>query len=118
MFQNQLHKFMLAATLSVPIVSLSPQSTLAAPRYLEVYNNNDLDIVELYVSPMRSDKWGQDVLGANILPSEGYELVRLVNSSHCDYDIQAIYEDRSSDTGQLNLCEDTSIEFYGYGGDD
>ncbi|MBE9189449.1 hypothetical protein IQ230_03525 [Gloeocapsopsis crepidinum LEGE 06123] len=118
MFQNQLHKLMMAAVLSLPIVSLNPQSTLAAPRYLEVYNNNDLDVVELYVSPTPSRKWGRDVLGANILPSEGYERVRLINSSQCDYHIRAIYEDRSSDTGQFNLCEDTSIEFFGYGGDD
>lgn len=119
MLQNLLRNIMVFTALSLPMASLNAQSALADQRDFIVDNNNDLSIVRLHVSSANTRSWGPDRLGVSILPSgESHDVNFTNNSSQCIYDIRAIYEDGSSDTGRYNLCETSSVEFYGYGGDD
>ncbi|MHB1317644.1 MAG: hypothetical protein ACYCYF_03395 [Anaerolineae bacterium] len=75
---------------------------------LEVYNNSDAPIAELFVSPTDSDSWGEDQLGASIIAMEDtYTLDGLAPGT---YDMQA--EDASGNI--IETIYSVSLDSYYY----
>ncbi|WP_017655861.1 hypothetical protein [Fortiea contorta] len=118
MFSQFLRNTFIATTLALPLVPLASQSVLADDRRdFLVYNNNELEITQLYVSSAKSDYWGRNVLQSDIVSGRS-DVIRFNNNSNqCNYDIKAIYSDGTYDLGRADLCKTYEITFYGHGGD-
>jgi len=118
MFSKLVRNTLLAAALALPIVPSASQNALASDRRdFLVYNNNELEITQLYVSSAVSRYWGSNILNSDIVNGM-YDAVTFSNNSNqCTYDVKAIYSDGSYDIGRTNLCSTYGITFYGHGGD-
>ncbi len=116
--QKLLRNLAIGTILVVPVASFNLPKALAGMQDFTAVNDTDLVIVELYVSPDDSNSWGRDRLGSNDLESGDQFVVEFNNdSSQCLWDIKAIYENGSYDETQKNLCEISTIRFWGHGGD-
>ncbi|MBD1999331.1 hypothetical protein H6G00_22420 [Leptolyngbya sp. FACHB-541] len=115
MFPKLIRTLSVSVVLAAPVVALIAESTLAA-QYLTIWNNNDLAIVDLYVSSSNSSYWGRDRLGSSVLEQDQDTSITISGNS-CVYDVKAVYEDGTYDTGAVDFCNGGgSIEFFGYGG--
>ncbi|MCW5313203.1 hypothetical protein GTQ43_05055 [Nostoc sp. KVJ3] len=110
---------LLATTLALPIVPLTSQNAFAFDkRDFLVYNNNELEITQLYVSSAKSKYWGSNILDSDIVGGSFDTITFSNNSNQCMYDVKAIYSDGTYDLmHQANLCSTYGITFYGHGGD-
>ncbi|QHG15333.1 hypothetical protein [Nostoc sp. ATCC 53789] len=119
MFSKLVRNTVLVTTLAFPIVPLASQNALANDnRDFLVYNNNELEITQLYVSSAKSRYWGNNILNSDIV-NGSFDMITFGNSSNqCTYDVKAIYSDGTYDLmRQANLCSTYGITFYGHGGD-
>ncbi|MBW4504936.1 MAG: hypothetical protein KME64_00220 [Scytonematopsis contorta HA4267-MV1] len=108
----------IATFLTLPVVSLlGVHSALADRRDVTVNNNTDLVMTALYVSSARSDNWGPNRLSHRLQSGETFELRFNNNSTQCVYDVKAVYEDGSYDRNTHNLCQTSTLYYYGYGGE-
>ncbi|MEH2363533.1 hypothetical protein [Nostoc sp.] len=118
MFSKLVRNTILATTLALPIVPLASQNALAFDmRDFLVYNNNELEITQLYVSSKYSRYWGRNILNSDIVNGASDTVTFNNNSNQCTYDVKAIYSDGSYDISRNNLCSTYGITFYGHGGD-
>lgn len=77
-----------------------------------LYNETSKSIHYLYVSAARSDKWGRDILGTDVLKSGQYTRITFPNQtsdSPCIYDIKVVFADRTNIVGRHNLCQADSV---------
>ncbi len=79
--------------------------------FVEVNNLTDYDVMELYVSPVTSDEWGDDILGEDIFPAGDAMEIEIDSAVSCIYDIAAVFEDGDELTLQEDLCEMESLDF-------
>jgi hypothetical protein len=73
-----------------------------------LYNQSSQSIRRLYVSPASSDKWGNDVLGTDILRSGRSTRITFPGQniySSCLWDIKVVYSNGSSAVNRFDLCE-------------
>lgn len=74
-------------------------------------NRSNQTIMELYVSSSAVSNWGQDLLGANVLPPGQTFIVRLPNGQ-CVNDIRIVVEGgRAIERMQINTCNLTDINY-------
>ncbi|HWT08792.1 MAG TPA: hypothetical protein VN329_06480 [Roseomonas sp.] len=74
-------------------------------------NRSNGTIMEVYVSSSQDSNWGQDLLGANVLPAGQTFVVRLPNGQ-CVNDIKVVLEGgRAIERRQINTCNLTDINF-------
>ena len=88
-----------------------PQSVRANHLDFTLYNESSQSIHYLYVSPARSDDWGDNILN-NTLRSGGYTRITFPNQNNdspCIYDIAVIFSDRRVSKSRVNLCESSSV---------
>jgi hypothetical protein len=74
-------------------------------------NGTKYTIVELYVSPTNDDKWGEDVLGEDILkPGQKVDIEFSRSESTCTWDLKIVDEDKDEvEWEKFNLCEISEI---------
>lgn len=90
-------------------------STSAAPQNrrldFKLVNKSTYVIVELYVSPSDDDEWGEDVLGADVLPNnESVDIEFSRSETTCNWDLKIVDEDEDEVTWtKLNLCTANEI---------
>ncbi|MBE8987045.1 hypothetical protein [Nostoc sp. LEGE 12450] len=119
MFSKLVRNTVLATSLAFSIVPLASQNAIANDiRDFLVYNNNELEITQLYVSSAKSRYWGNNILNSDIV-NGSFDMITFSNDSNqCTYDIKAIYSDGTYDImRQADLCSTYGINFYGDGGD-
>lgn len=74
-------------------------------------NRSNQTIMELYVSSSRTQDWGRDHLGANVLPPGQTFIVRLPNGQ-CVNDLRIVLEGgRAVERMQINTCNLTDINY-------
>lgn len=74
-------------------------------------NRSNETIMEVYVSSSNDQSWGQDHLGANVLPPGQTFIVRLPNGQ-CVNDIRIVVDGgRSVERRQINTCRLTDINY-------
>ena len=90
------------------------QGALADPRDFTLENDSLSYITELYISPSSSNRWGDDVLGVDVL-APGQSVDISFDSSigrTCIYDLLVVTEDGSKTRkNRENLCT-TDVEYY------
>lgn len=102
----------LGCALALVAFSASPS---AAPQNrkldFKLVNKSTYVIVELYVSPTNDDEWGEDVLGADVLPNNDSVDIEFSRSeTTCNWDLKIVDEDEDEVTWtKLNLCTANEI---------
>ena len=108
-------KYIKFAVLTLALAALAASSPLAAPqrRVLDftLVNGTKYTIMQLYVSPTRDDKWGEDVLGEDVLkPGEEVEITFSRAETTCMWDLKIVDEDKDEvEWEKFNLCEASEI---------
>lgn len=94
------------------LAGLNAQVARADHLNFTLYNETSKSIYSVYVSPARSDSWGSDILGTDVLMSGEYQPIIFPNEtsdSPCIYDVQVVFEDDTQREGRYNLCEIESV---------
>src|SRR5215469_18919672 len=75
-------------------------------RCIELTNTTRMAIIEFYASPVRRQRWGQDLLGDAILPAAGSALVSFDDGAgSCRFDLKFVFDDGSiSVRRDVNIC--------------
>ena len=86
---------------------------LAARQDFTVINRTGHVIVTMNVSPSSSSRWGQDILGREVLANGEQAAVSFDNDEdQCVFDIRVTYDDgTANDERGVNLCEVSTVEF-------
>ena len=65
----------------------------ALERWIELTNNTRMPIVEIFVSPVRSDRWNIDLLGDDYLAPASSVLVNIDDGAGCRFDFKTVFDD-------------------------
>lgn len=78
----------------------------ALDRRLELTNNTRMAIVEIYIAPVRTGRWQQDLLGDDILPpANSIDLDLNDGNGYCRFDFKTVFDDGTSLIRRdVNLC--------------
>jgi hypothetical protein len=69
-------------------------------------NFSGLALIEFYAAPASDEDWGDDLLGADILPSGNTGVVLIADESEeCVYDLYFVMEDGGEYEDQVDICE-------------
>lgn len=73
---------------------------------IEVTNTTRMAIIEFYAAPVRTQRWGQDLLGDAILPAAGSARVSFdYGTGSCRFDLKVVFDDGSiSVRRDVNIC--------------
>ena len=99
---------------ALALVALS-SVTSAAPQNrkldFRLVNKSTYTIVELYVSPTSDEEWGEDVLGADVLPNgERVDIEFSRSETTCSWDLKIVDDEEDEVTWtKLNLCQANEI---------
>ena len=79
----------------------------------DVVNKSSQTIMNVYVAPARTGRWGADRLPGTISAGNRYK-IRMPRDGQCRYDVRVVYQDRSTEekSGQ-NLCAISELAFAG-----
>lgn len=94
-------------------VSGTPAPTALDTRFTLV-NRSTEPVFQLFISPIQSNGWGQDVLGQNVL-LPGYEQTFNPGGNRgCSFDVRVKYKsNRAEEKRNLNLCQLERVVFDG-----
>ncbi len=87
---------------------------LAAPALAQdvkyqLVNDSGLTLMEFYTSVADEGDFGDDILGANVLPAGDTGSVTIPNASDsCDRDLRFVFEDGSEQVKRANVCDAAS----------
>lgn len=109
---NRIKFAVLAFALATVSITTSVAAT-AQRRVLDftLVNGTRYTVVELYVSPTSDEKWGEDVLGKDVLePGKEVEITFSRGETTCMWDLKIVDEDEDEvEWEKLNLCEASEI---------
>lgn len=107
---NALMKF------AAPGLALAALSTaaIAGKQDFTLVNATGYDIAEVYVSPVNTDDWEEDVMGADILENgEGVNIDFSVRDKLCHYDLKVVWTDGDEATwDSFDLCTVSRITLH------
>ncbi|WP_295620301.1 hypothetical protein [Chamaesiphon sp. GL140_3_metabinner_50] len=106
--KSKLFQYSIATlVLSAATGSMNLSSALAGRQNFTIVNRTSSDIINLYVSPVNTNSWEEDVFGSDYLPSGNQIEVNFGNSTQgCYYDLKAVLRNGSIGEGRsLNLCQ-------------
>ncbi len=77
-------------------------------------NRTGYQIDEVYVGPVSSSNWGDDVMGKNSIPDGETANIKFSGrSSACKWDIQVVYNDGDkSEFRNVDLCSVSTVTLY------
>lgn len=105
-------KLVLLAGLMTLLPPLAPASTPAVQDYA-VINKTGMTLTHLYLSPNNDDKWGDDILGKDVL-ADGEEcgIEFDPDDEECSYDIKVVdSKDIAWTVTDVDLCKYTKVTF-------
>ncbi|MCC5976111.1 MAG: hypothetical protein JJT81_18955 [Rubellimicrobium sp.] len=88
---------------------------LAAPAVAEdvsfqLINQSGLTVVEMYAAPTGAGSWGNDILGANVLPSGETGTVTVAEGqTNCEQALLFIFEDGRTQEAMTDVCGSASF---------
>lgn len=85
----------------------------AARQNFTIVNRTGYDISEIYVSPAKGKKWGEDLLGDDELDDEGEQLIPLGRAAEktCVWDLKVVYsaDDSEAVWYDIDLCKFSKV---------
>ncbi|MEI9989449.1 MAG: hypothetical protein WDM86_05360 [Rhizomicrobium sp.] len=103
---------MLAAAMVAGLTMLAPTVADAAGRQnFNLVNNTGYTIKEVYVSPVSTNDWEEDVLGQDTLDDGSSVLIRFPHhAGGCNWDLKVVYDDDTdAHWSNFNLCTISEI---------
>lgn len=91
---------------------MSATSAMAGKQDFTVINATGYTISEVYVSPVKTDDWEEDILGRDVLADgERTDITFSRSVDTCKWDLKVVYEDDNStaEWGNLNLCDISTV---------
>lgn len=120
MLVKSFHRGILAAALSLPIISFSIQSALAESISFTLINRSSRTLVEFYADYPTQREWGDDILGRDVL-APGESTTITIGNAHedCRYDFLGVLgpsDDGTVGRGELiqtnvEVCDGGSYEY-------
>lgn len=79
-----------------------------------LHNKTGYTIAEVYVSPVHTDNWEEDILGRDVLPAdEAVEIQFSRREDSCNWDLRVVYDDgEDAEWENFDLCKVSSIEIF------
>jgi hypothetical protein len=106
---------LVGVAMALVMVGFSVTAAFADPRDFTLINATGRAIHQVYVGPSNQVDWGDDILGADILPdgaTVGIKFQRFTQGD-CLYDIKVVTEDGAEgELDQVNLCETDTVTFH------
>lgn len=86
----------------------------ASDQDFTLVNSTGFEIDQLFVSPSSSNNWGNDVLGADVLPTgRQTDITFPAGTRPCRWDLKVVYSDGGSATwGNVNLCSISKVTLF------
>lgn len=103
-------RFLLAITL----VLASAVSAIAENRWMTIYNNTGVTMMEFYASNRGSNSWGRDWLGSQVL-GHNYNIQWNFDdgTGYCMWDFKAIFADGDQvESRSVNVCVEADWTYY------
>lgn len=104
---------LLAACIFTSSLASSSAASAGQDRNLDftLVNKTGLTIVELYISTTKDDKWGEDVLGQDVLKDGAKVDIKFSSKeTSCRWDLKIVDEDKDDvEWEDFNLCEISEI---------
>jgi hypothetical protein len=105
--------WLLAFCVFASSLSMGSAASTGQSRNLDftLVNKTGLVIVELYISTTKDDKWGEDVLGKDVLKDdEKVDIKFSSKETSCRWDLKIVDEDKDDvEWEDFNLCEISEI---------
>ena len=71
----------------------------------ELVNATGLTVMEFYTSPQSTDAWGDDILGADVIPAGETGTVTIGDgAAQCAFDLLFVFEDGQELTDSVDIC--------------
>jgi len=104
--------FALAACAVVALMFTTPAK--AGDQDFKLVNKTGYDIAQVYVSPMKSDNWGDDVMGSDVLADgSAVDITFHHSTTACHWDLKVVYTDKETAVWHdVNLCEIEKITIH------
>ncbi|MEG4404495.1 hypothetical protein [Microcoleus vaginatus] len=120
MLVKSFHRGILAAALSLPIISFSIQSALAESISFTLINRTSRNLLEFYAGYPSEREWADDILGRDVL-APGESATITIGNAHedCRYDFLGVLgpsDDGSVGRGELiqtnvEVCDGGTYEY-------
>ncbi|HXP06406.1 MAG TPA: argininosuccinate lyase [Stellaceae bacterium] len=108
-------KKLLAAVVTVVLAFAVPAGAQDAKQDFKLVNKTGYELKALYVSPSKSDDWGDDILGQDVLGDGQVVNVHFNPKAHtCHWDLKVTYSDDDSNAvwGNVDLCTIEKITIF------
>lgn|SRR5512135_1239223 len=103
-----------ATTIVVLAASATASQALAAAQDFTFHNQSSKVVASLYISATNESKWGEDVLGRDVLqPGESTHIQFSGYGDQCDFDIKVV-DANGAETVEngMNLCTLTDVSYH------
>ena len=102
---------LIAGIAVVALLSTSVAASQDKNLDFKLINSTGLGIDKVFLSPTSSEKWGEDVMGRDVLKNgESVDIKFHSSETECKWDLKVVDEEKDSITWTgLNLCSTESI---------
>ena len=83
----------IARTIVSALHAATGPPAVALDRWVELTNNTQMPIVEVYISRVRSELWNIDLLGDDYLAPASSVLVNIDDRMGCRFDFKTVFDD-------------------------
>ena len=83
----------IAGTIVSALQTATGPPALALDLWIELTNNTRMQIVEVYISPVRSELWNIDLLGDDYLAPATSVLVNSDDRTGCRFEFKTVFDD-------------------------
>jgi hypothetical protein len=97
------------------LLSAAAPAARADERDFTLVNDSSIDIVDLYITHVAEEQWGDDILGEDVLPAGDHVRVMFVDPApgFCRYDLKVTVETgEDSVVNNVDLCQTDVISFH------
>jgi hypothetical protein len=108
-------KAVLAAMVIAFFAAATPAGAQEAKQDFRLVNKTGYELKALYVSPAKSDDWGDDILGDQVAGDGQVVNVHFSPKAHtCHWDLKVTYTDDDSNAvwGNIDLCTVEKITIF------
>lgn len=88
------------------VAALTASPVLAEDLVFTLVNESSFNIVEMYVSPVAEENWGENILTVDVVePGVSGDVTIADGMDVCDYDLRFVTDAGAEATKEQNLCE-------------
>lgn len=88
------------------LMALCATPSMAEDLVFTLVNDSSSPIVEMYVSPVGEDRWGENILVVDAVdPGVSGEVTIADGKDVCDYDLRFVTDKGAEATKEQNLCD-------------